>query len=181
MFRAPVYAGDFLEVRARLTEVGNTSRKMEFQAVKQITRPRRAGWLRPPWMCWKSQFWSQRPRACALCRKRDRGGIAVDQTDHHRRPHRSRSNPRAAAQSAHHTGRDRPGGSGSLRGGSSRRPRPRPAGRWNPTQDREVYREIQRLVAEACPVIFQPSTGGAVWHSAQERLQPWSSIRKWPL
>ena len=41
-----------------------------------------------------------------------------------------------------------------------------------PTQDREVYREIQRLVAEACPVIFQPSTGGAVWHSAQERLQP---------
>ena len=35
-----------------------------------------------------------------------------------------------------------------------------------------MYREIQRLVAEACPVIFQPSTGGAVWHSAQERLQP---------
>jgi 3-aminobutyryl-CoA ammonia-lyase len=43
MFRAPVYAGDFLEVRARLTEVGNTSRKMEFQAVKQITRPEESG------------------------------------------------------------------------------------------------------------------------------------------
>ena len=43
MFRAPVYAGDFLEVRARLTEVGNTSRKMEFQAVKQITRPQESG------------------------------------------------------------------------------------------------------------------------------------------
>lgn len=43
MFRAPVYAGDFLEVRARLTEVGNTSRKMEFQAVKQITRPQEIG------------------------------------------------------------------------------------------------------------------------------------------
>lgn len=43
MFRAPVYAGDFLEVRARLTEVGNTSHKMEFQAVKQITRPQESG------------------------------------------------------------------------------------------------------------------------------------------
>jgi 3-keto-5-aminohexanoate cleavage enzyme len=41
-----------------------------------------------------------------------------------------------------------------------------------PTQDRQVYGEIQRLVTEACPVIFQPSTGGAVWHTAQERLQP---------
>ena len=42
MFRAPVYAGDFIEVRGRLTEVGNTSRKMEFRAVKQITRPQDA-------------------------------------------------------------------------------------------------------------------------------------------
>lgn len=30
-------------MRARLTEVGNTSRKMEFQAVKQITRPQESG------------------------------------------------------------------------------------------------------------------------------------------
>lgn len=41
-----------------------------------------------------------------------------------------------------------------------------------PTQSKEVYREIQRLVTSACPVIFQPSTGGAVWHTAEERLQP---------
>lgn len=41
-----------------------------------------------------------------------------------------------------------------------------------PTQDREIYREIQARVSQACPVIFQPSTGGAVWHSAEERLQP---------
>lgn len=40
------------------------------------------------------------------------------------------------------------------------------------TQDKEVYGEIQAIVNEACPVIFQPSTGGATWHSAQERLQP---------
>jgi 3-aminobutyryl-CoA ammonia-lyase len=35
-FKAPVYAGDFIETRGRITEVGN---KMEFYAVKQITRP----------------------------------------------------------------------------------------------------------------------------------------------
>lgn len=38
-FRAPVFAGDYIEARGRITEVGNTSRKMEFQAVKLITRP----------------------------------------------------------------------------------------------------------------------------------------------
>lgn len=42
----------------------------------------------------------------------------------------------------------------------------------SPTQDKEVYREIQTIVTTACPIIFQPSTGGAVWHSAEERLQP---------
>ncbi|HHY09850.1 MAG TPA: 3-keto-5-aminohexanoate cleavage protein, partial [Firmicutes bacterium] len=42
----------------------------------------------------------------------------------------------------------------------------------SPTQDGRVYKQIQSLIEEACPVIFQPSTGGAVWHSAEERLQP---------
>lgn len=35
-FRAPVYAGDYIEVRARITKFGNTSRKMEFTAFKVI-------------------------------------------------------------------------------------------------------------------------------------------------
>lgn len=35
-FAAPVYAGDFLEVRARITSMGNTSRKMSFEAYKVI-------------------------------------------------------------------------------------------------------------------------------------------------
>lgn len=42
----------------------------------------------------------------------------------------------------------------------------------SPTQDLQVYREIKERVEAICPVIFQPSTGGAVWHSAEERLQP---------
>ncbi len=41
-----------------------------------------------------------------------------------------------------------------------------------PTQSLEVYREIKTLIEDKCDVIVQPSTGGAVWHSAEERLQP---------
>lgn len=42
----------------------------------------------------------------------------------------------------------------------------------NPTQDREVYRKIKEKIEASCDAIFQPSTGGAVWHSPEERLQP---------
>lgn len=41
-----------------------------------------------------------------------------------------------------------------------------------PTQDYEVYKEIKEKIEAKCPVIFQPSTGGAVWHTPEERLQP---------
>jgi len=36
-FKAPVYAGDFIEARGKITKIGNTSRRMEFMAVKVIT------------------------------------------------------------------------------------------------------------------------------------------------
>jgi len=36
-FKAPVYAGDFIEARGKITKIGNTSRRMEFSAVKVIT------------------------------------------------------------------------------------------------------------------------------------------------
>ena len=42
----------------------------------------------------------------------------------------------------------------------------------NPTQDAEVYRQIKEKIAEKCNIIFQPSTGGAVWHTPEQRLQP---------
>ncbi|GHO42470.1 hotdog fold domain-containing protein [Ktedonospora formicarum] len=35
-FLAPLYAGDFVEVRGRITKVGNTSRRIEFEAYKVI-------------------------------------------------------------------------------------------------------------------------------------------------
>jgi len=42
----------------------------------------------------------------------------------------------------------------------------------NPTQDMEVYREIKEKIEAKCNIIFQPSTGGAVWHTPEQRLQP---------
>jgi len=36
-FLAPVYAGDFIEIKGRIVEVGNTSRRMEFEAWKIIS------------------------------------------------------------------------------------------------------------------------------------------------
>lgn len=42
----------------------------------------------------------------------------------------------------------------------------------NPTQDYEVYKEIKEKIEAKCPIIFQPSTGGAVWHTPEQRLQP---------
>ncbi|MFO7882277.1 MAG: hotdog domain-containing protein [Kosmotogaceae bacterium] len=39
-FLAPVYAGDFIEFIGRIDKIGNTSRKMSFEAIKVIkTRP----------------------------------------------------------------------------------------------------------------------------------------------
>ncbi|HOO75094.1 MAG TPA: 3-keto-5-aminohexanoate cleavage protein, partial [Tepiditoga sp.] len=42
----------------------------------------------------------------------------------------------------------------------------------NPTQDYNVYKEIKEKTEKKCNIIFQPSTGGAVWHKFEERMQP---------
>lgn len=41
-----------------------------------------------------------------------------------------------------------------------------------PTQSYDVYKEIKEKIEAKCNIIFQPSTGGAVWHGPEERLQP---------
>ncbi len=42
-----------------------------------------------------------------------------------------------------------------------------------PTQDAEVYRRNMELIREKCPdIIIQVSTGGAVWMSDGDRIQP---------
>ena len=56
VFKAPVYAGDYIEAVGRIVHVGNTSRKMEFAAYKVIaggtdpTNPSAAEVLDPPLM-----------------------------------------------------------------------------------------------------------------------------------
>lgn len=53
-FRAPVFAGDYIEARGTITKIGKTSRKMEFTANKVIEAnidaddPSRARVLNPP-------------------------------------------------------------------------------------------------------------------------------------
>ncbi len=42
----------------------------------------------------------------------------------------------------------------------------------NPTQSYDVYKEIKEKIEAKCNVIVQPSTGGATWHTPEERLQP---------
>jgi len=41
-----------------------------------------------------------------------------------------------------------------------------------PTQSYEVYKEIKEKIEAKCNIIIQPSTGGATWHTPEERLQP---------
>jgi 3-aminobutyryl-CoA ammonia-lyase len=42
-FLAPVYGGDFIEIHAKITKVGNSSRQMSFEAWKIITANPAAG------------------------------------------------------------------------------------------------------------------------------------------
>jgi len=41
-----------------------------------------------------------------------------------------------------------------------------------PTQSFDVYKEIKEKIEAKCDIIVQPSTGGATWHTPEERLQP---------
>jgi len=42
----------------------------------------------------------------------------------------------------------------------------------NPTQSIYVYKEIKEKIESRCNIIFQPSTGGAVYHTFEQRRQP---------
>jgi len=45
-------------------------------------------------------------------------------------------------------------------------------GEGKPTQDYAVYKEIKEKIEAKCNIIVQPSTGGAIWHTPDQRLQP---------
>ena len=51
-FKAPVYAGDYIEAYGEVTHIGNTSRKMRFEAAR--SSPPAPTSTPPPRMCWRS-------------------------------------------------------------------------------------------------------------------------------
>lgn len=42
----------------------------------------------------------------------------------------------------------------------------------DPTQDYETNKIIAEKIAKKCNIIFEPSTGGSIWHTFEERMQP---------
>ena len=42
----------------------------------------------------------------------------------------------------------------------------------DPTQDYETNKIIAEKIAQKCNIIFEPSTGGSIWHTFDERMQP---------
>ena len=63
-FKAPVYAGDYIEAYGEITHVGNTSRKMSFELTRS-SRPAPTSATAPP-MCWRRKSSSAAPPAPAL-------------------------------------------------------------------------------------------------------------------
>ncbi|SFU63857.1 hotdog fold domain-containing protein [Alicyclobacillus macrosporangiidus] len=72
-FRAPVYAGDYIEARGRITKIGDTSRRMVFAAYKVIAAsrdpaaPSRAQVLNPPLLVCEAEG------TCVVPKDRQRG------------------------------------------------------------------------------------------------------------
>ena len=196
-FLAPVFAGDYVEAAAELVAIGNTSRKIRFEARKVVSnlrlgRPRaergrgaggadrrrsRGGHLR------------RRPRSCSA------GPGSCTCPACRRVPPRtpSPSPPRpvpedviltAAIVGAELTRAQTPHlpitpagggrrGSPLPRGRRRRHPPSRPQRRRHPTRSPAArFAEVIDAVRRKCDCIIQPSTGGAVGMSIDERSGP---------
>lgn len=84
-FLSPVYAGDYLEVRARLVEVGRTSRKIEFTAHKVIRPLYSGGSASAAEVLAEPILVARATGTCVVPLERQRGGRR-EQADHHRCP-----------------------------------------------------------------------------------------------
>ena len=115
-FLAPVYAGDYIEARGVLTAVGNTSRRIEFEAkkvVRNLREPGRRGIRRQSWSSLRSSFvapaapascpstFSEATPALRASRCRRRAG-----RDPHRGDRRRRGDARAEPARSHFGTRD---------------------------------------------------------------------------
>jgi 3-keto-5-aminohexanoate cleavage enzyme len=190
-FLAPVYAGDYIEARGVLTAVGNTSRRIEFEAIKVVRN------VREPGIAASAATVVEPP--IVVCRAR--GTCVVPK-------HLQRFGRLASGGSAEVSGRLASGGSAApeviltaaivgaevtraqnphvpitAREIADEAARCREAGAavvhlhvrnpdGSPSQSSDLFGEAIEAVREKTDVIVQTSTGGAVGMSIDERAGP---------
>jgi 3-keto-5-aminohexanoate cleavage enzyme len=178
-FLAPVRAGDFLEVRGVVTAIGNTSRRMEFEATKVIAN------LREPSVAPSAARVLEPP--VVVCRAR---GTCVVPAELQRLPRAAKSDfgwpdviVTAAIVGAEVTREQNPYVPISADEIADEAARCREAGAaivhlhvrnadGTPSQSSELFARAIERIRSKTDVIVQTSTGGAVGMSIEERAGP---------
>jgi 3-keto-5-aminohexanoate cleavage enzyme len=176
-FLAPVHAGDYLEVRGVITAVGNTSRRMEFEAQKVVENLREPGRaassakvLEPPTIVCRARG------TCVVPRHLQRGpdliatradvppeviltaAIVGAEVTREQNPHV----PITADEIADEAARCRDAGAAIVHLHVRN-----PDG--TPSQSSDLFRQAIEKVRSKTDVIVQTSTGGAIGMSVEER------------
>jgi 3-keto-5-aminohexanoate cleavage enzyme len=172
-FLAPVHAGDYIEARGVLTAIGNTSRRIEFEATKVAGNVRQAGHgasaarvIEPP---------------VVVCRAR--GTCVVPKHLQHRVEAASEVILTAAIVGAEVTREQNPHVPITAQEIADEAARCRDAGAavvhlhvrnpdGSPSQSSELFAEAIDAVRKKTDVIVQTSTGGAVGMTIDERAGP---------
>ena len=153
-FLAPVYAGDYIEATGEIVKVGNTSRKMVFEAKKVIaSRPdisaSAADVLEEPIVVCRASGTCVVKICGAEVTKEQNPAVPYTVEEIVRE---AKSAVDAGAAIVHLHVREDDG---------------------TPTQSKARFKECIDAIYKVCPdVILIPSTGGAVGMTAEERLQP---------
>jgi 3-keto-5-aminohexanoate cleavage enzyme len=171
-FLAPVYAGDFIEARGALVSVGNTSRRIEFEARKVAGNVRGAGVaasaasvIDPPVVVCRAKGTCVVPKP--LQRLGPRGDVILTaaivgaEVTRAQNPHV----PLSAAEIADEAARCRDAGAAVIHLHVRN-----PDG--TPSQSSALFKEAIEAIRRKTDVIVQTSTGGAVGMSLDERAGP---------
>jgi 3-aminobutyryl-CoA ammonia-lyase len=73
-FKAPVYAGDYIEARGRIINLGDTSRRMEFEALKIITSEPNAKFASAATILKEPLLVCSASGTCVVSKEKQRGG-----------------------------------------------------------------------------------------------------------
>jgi 3-keto-5-aminohexanoate cleavage enzyme len=172
-FLAPVYAGDYIEARGTLTAIGNTSRRIDFEATKVAGNVRKAGLaasaadvITPPVVVCRARG------TCVVPKHLQRGAfpapeliltaaIVGAEVTRAQNPHV----PITAREIADEAARCREAGAAVVHLHVRN-----PDG--SPSQSGDLFAEAIDAVRSKTDVIVQTSTGGAVGMSIDERAGP---------